>query len=160
MKKQLTYKVVLGRGEIIHFMDLDVHDIPAKVDSGAYRSTIHARNVAVSPDGKTLSFEILGGHPVYGQFAKTVTVNSFEKVTVENSFGHTEERYYVMLKVSIGGKVFKTGFTLGDRTNKPFPALLGRKLLNNRFLVDTSHTNVSRVELKRALLDAKKEEEM
>jgi hypothetical protein len=143
-----SYKVVLGRGEVIHFVDVDVHDVPAKPDTGAYRSSIHARGMKVSEDGKTLTFEMFGGHPLFGDYAKTVTTDTFKEVEVESSFGHRETRFCIKLKVSIGGKKFISGFTLADRSEKLYPVLLGRTLLNKRFIVDSSLINIDKKELR------------
>lgn len=124
-------------------------DIPAKVDTGAYRSAVHADNIQLSEDGKTLSFRLLGGHPVCGALAADMSTDSFKVVLISNSFGHTEERYEVKLRVKLGPKIFTATFSLADRSKKIYPILLGRKMLNNRFLVDTAHAQINRVELKK-----------
>lgn len=144
-----SHKVILGRAETVHFNDLDIADIPAKVDTGAYRSAIHASHIKLSDDGEELSFRLLGGHPVFGELAQKITVHDFALVNISNSFGHREDRYEVKLKVKIGNKSFKTTFTLANRESMIYPVLLGRKLLNRRFLVDTAHTGVDRPALKR-----------
>lgn len=143
------HKVVIGRSEVIHFMDYDMADIPAKVDTGAYRSAAHADSITLSDDGKTLHFRLIGGHPVCGSLATEMSTNDFKVVTIANSFGQTEERYEVKLKVKLGPKIFKATFSLADRGKKIYPILLGRKMLNDRFLVDTSQAQLDRVELKR-----------
>lgn len=143
------HKVVIGRSETLHFMDYDMADIPAKVDTGAYRSAVHADNIRLSEDGKTLHFRLLGQHPVCGALATDMSTASFKTVKVANSFGHTEERYEVTLRVKLGPKIFRATFSLADRSKKIYPILLGRKMLNKRFLVDTSQVQIDRVALKR-----------
>jgi len=143
------HKVVIGRAELLHFMDEAIADIPAKVDTGAFRSAVHASDITLSADGKTLSFRLLGNHPVCGNLATTIATEQFTKVRVENSFGHREERYEVKLRVKLGPKIFSAAFSLADRGKKIYPILLGRKMLNGRFLVDTAHTQIDRVELKK-----------
>ncbi len=142
------HKVVIGRAELLHFMDFSMADIPAKIDTGAYRSAVHASSIVLSEDGKELSFKLLGGHPVMGKLATTITTTNFSLVSIENSFGHKETRYEVKLKVKLGPKVFQATFSLADRSKKIYPILIGRKMLNNRFLVDTHETDVNRIELK------------
>jgi hypothetical protein len=142
------HKVIIGRSDSVHFVDLDIVDIPAKVDTGAYRSAVHASNIALSEDGKTLRFELLGGHPVYGALAIPVETSGFQEVEIFNSFGQREMRYEVRLRIKIGPKVFYAKFSLANRSTMVYPILLGRKMLNNRFLVDSSHSNVNRTELK------------
>jgi hypothetical protein len=143
------HKVVIGRAELVHFMDFAMADVPAKTDTGAYRSAVHVDQISLSPDGKTLSFRLLGGHPVCGALARTISTEEFKTVWIANSFGHREERFEVKLRIKLGPKVFKATFSLADRSKKIYPILLGRKLLNNRFLVDTSCTQIDRVELKK-----------
>lgn len=130
-------------------MDFEIADIPAKVDTGAYRSAAHADQVTLSDDGKTLTFRLLGGHPVCGKLATIISTTQFQRVWIANSFGHREERYEVKLRVKLGPKIFPATFSLANRSKKVYPILLGRKLLNKRFLVDTGYTQIDRVELKR-----------
>lgn len=129
-------------------MDHDIADIPAKVDTGAYGSAVHADRIRLSDDGKVLHYRLLGGHPVCGALATDMTTREFKQVLIENSFGNREERYEVRLKVKLGPKIFVASFSLADRTKKTYPILLGRKMLNDRFLVDTGYTQIDQTELK------------
>lgn len=140
------HKMIIGRSERLNFVDLQIHGVPAKVDSGAYRSAVHASDI-VEKDG-VVSFTLFGGHPVCGQMAQRVSTDIFQKVTVANSFGHREERYDVSFKVKLGPKVFKAKFTLADRSKKIYPILLGRTMINRRFLIDTNESAVDRIQLK------------
>lgn len=142
------HKVIIGRSETLSFVDTEAMNVPAKTDTGAYRSAVHANNIVVGDDG-LLRFDLLGGHPVCGAMMHRVTADEFTKVWVANSSGHREERYEVKLKVKLGPKVFHARFTLADRSKKIYPILLGRKLLNHRFLVDSSETSLDRVTLKK-----------
>lgn len=141
------HKVVIGRSEVLDFVGTEALNVPVKADTGAYRSAVHARDIAIDDRG-VLSFEILGGHPVCGAMAHRIEAEEYTKVWVANSFGHREERYEVKLKVKLGPKIFHARFTLADRSKKIYPILLGRKLLNHRFLVDPSETSLDRVTLK------------
>jgi hypothetical protein len=141
------HKVIIGRSEVLSFVGTDAINVPAKTDTGAYRSAVHASNISVDNNG-VLSFDLLGGHPVCGAMERRITAESFTQVWVANSSGHREERYEVKLKVKLGPKVFHARFTLADRSKKIYPILLGRKLLNHRFLVDSSETSLDRVTLK------------
>jgi hypothetical protein len=149
MKKRADFhKVVIGRAEVLDFIEFGMNKVPAKVDTGAYRSAIHAGEIAVSTDGKVLSFTLLGKHPVCGAMSTKVSTPHFTQVKIANSFGHEELRYEVKLRVKLGPKVFWATFTLADRSKKIYPILIGRKMLNNRFMVDTARTSIDRVELK------------
>ncbi|MFZ2835904.1 hypothetical protein D3C85_49460 [compost metagenome] len=141
------HKVIIGRSEVLTFMGTDAINVPAKTDTGAYRSAVHASNIAIRDDG-VLTFELLGGHAVCGSMSRVIEAEEYTKVTVANSFGHEEERFEVKLKVKLGPKIFHARFTLADRSKKIYPILLGRKLLNHRFLVDSSETSLDRITLK------------
>lgn len=142
------HKVIIGRSEVLTFLGTDAVNVPAKTDTGAYRSAVHASNILVREDG-ILTFELLGGHPVCGSMSRVIEAEAYKQVTVANSFGHQEERFEVKLKVKLGPKIFHAQFTLADRSKKIYPILLGRKLLNHRFLVDSSETSLDRITLKR-----------
>lgn len=146
MVKKDFHKVVIGRSELVHFTDFDIADIPAKTDTGAYRSSVHASNISV--DNGILSCELLGDHPIFSSLSKKYVTKKFRQVSVSSSFGHIEDRFEIMLRVKLGPKIFTTPFTLANRSRRVFPILLGRKLLNDRFLVDTTKTSVDRIELK------------
>lgn len=142
------HKVIIGRSEVLTFVGTDAIDVPAKADTGAYRSAVHAENITVDEAG-VLSFDLLGNHPVCGAMAHRVFAEEYKQVWVANSFGHREERYEVKLKIKLGPKIFHAQFTLADRSAKIYPILIGRKLLNHRFLVDSSETSLDRVTLKK-----------
>lgn len=142
------HKVVIGRSEVLHIVGTDLDNVPSKVDTGAYRSAIHATDIKLDEQTGILSFHLLEGHPVCGALAQRLETTDFRKVVVENSFGHAEDRYEVKFKVKLGPKIFTTGFTLANRAKKVYPVLLGRKLLNHRFLVDASESSLNRAALK------------
>lgn len=128
-------KAVIGRVERIDFIDADIQGLPAKVDTGAYRSSIWA--TGISEKNGVLCFTLLGpSSPYYTGIV--VETTEYRKVQVENSFGHRQERYSVFLKVRLAGRVFRSNFTLANRHAKTYPALIGRKMLRNRFIVDVS----------------------
>src|SRR6185437_6782401 len=95
------HKVVIGRAEELNLVELGLFDVPVKIDTGAYRSAIHASNIHLSADKKTLHFSLLEGHPYCGQSAKDTNVANFKRVTISNSFGDSEQRYEVTLKVKL-----------------------------------------------------------
>lgn len=140
--------MIIGRSEPLDFVGYEkLAAIPAKVDTGAYRSAVHADNIYVDDKGY-LHFTLFANHPICAHCATEVVTNKFTTASISNSFGDIEERYEVALKVKIGPKVFKGSFTLANRAKKIYPVLLGRKLLNGRFLVDSSVSGISRSELK------------
>lgn len=143
------HKVIIGRSESMTFVDFEgLEGVPAKTDTGAYRSAVHASNIHLDRESGVLSFDLLGGHPVCGAMQHRIETREFSEIWVENSFGHREDRFEVKMKVKLGPKVFTARFSLADRSKKIYPILLGRKLLNNRFLVDSAASSLNRIELK------------
>lgn len=143
-----SQKVTIGRSEAIDFVDIGLQKIPAKVDTGAYRSAIHASSIKLDASRGILSFDLLAGHAIFDKNSVHIETSRFQLVTISNSFGHSEERYEVTLKINVHKKIVSTKFTLANRSKKIFPILLGRKLMNRRFIVDPSKTGIDRVKLK------------
>lgn len=141
------FQVIIGRSEKLSFPEF-VLNVPAKIDSGAYRSSIHAKSVKLTKKSgvQVLKVELLG-HPC-SPVVYPMEFTEFDTVSITNSFGQEETRYEVKLKVKLGSKVFTSSFTLADRSNNLFPILVGRKFLKGRFVIDVSKTGVDRVKLK------------
>lgn len=128
-------KYVIGRAEKVDFPEGDVFDVPAKIDTGAFRTSVWATDVTES-DG-VLSFVLLG--PESEQYSgKKISTKEYELVDVENSFGHIEQRYSIMFPIRLGGRRVRTNVTLSDRSMKTYPVLIGRKMLRGKFIVDVS----------------------
>ena len=129
---------IIGRTVKLSIPAVDIFDLPAKVDTGADSSSIWASNV--KEENGTLSFTLLD--PSSEKYTgKEIKTTDYIKVIVKNSFGETERRYRVYLSVDIEGKRVKARFSLANRQLKSYPALIGRRLLNKKFLVDVSKAN-------------------
>ena len=156
------YKTIIGRAELLDFPARLLTDIPAKTDTGAFLSAIHAtdiKEVTKKNGKKALKFHLLGGHPS-SPYSREIEVDNYTRKTVENSFGEKQERYVVSFKVRLAGKVFRSEFSLADRSKKIFPILLGRTLLNKRYLVDTDIAHIDRKVLKEKLKDWLKKDDL
>jgi len=157
-----NFPAIIGRSEQLTFVDLPVQ-VPAKIDTGAYRSAIHCVKAVEIKRGskKVLKVELLG-HPCSPDIYP-MEFSEYELVTVRNSFGDRSIRYKIKLRVKLGSKIFWSSFTLADRSNNIMPVLVGRELLKHRFLVDVSKTSVDRRELRKiyqAFAVIKKESEV
>lgn len=149
MKK---YPVVIGRFEHLDLAG-KLSDIPAKIDTGAYRSAIHVSDLQLIEKNEKVYLKFtIGNHPSFRR-RKTLQTRSFREIEVISSSGHKTKRYEVNLKIRLGYKVFQTSFTLANRTHHVFPILVGRKAIRNRFIVDVSRSGVSRKELKMAAVE-------
>lgn len=143
-----NFPAIIGRSEQLDFVDLAV-SVSAKVDTGAYRSSIHCTKMKeVKSNGtKLLRVELLG-HPCSPK-VYPMEFSDYELVAVRNSFGDRAIRYKIKLRVKLGSKVFWSSFTLADRSNNLLPVLIGRELLKHRFLVDVSKTGINRRQLRK-----------
>jgi hypothetical protein len=142
-------KPIIGRASLVDFPELSLKSIPAKTDTGAYRSAIHAEDIEViTKDGiDTLHFNVLKNHTSSPGSAST-EATEYRIVSIENSFGDREKRYEVKLLCIINGKRVRASFTLANRSKKKYPILIGRRLTNRRFLVDSALSQVDRDLLK------------
>jgi hypothetical protein len=112
-------------------------EIDAKVDTGAYTSSIHCHDIYEDVDNKILYFKLLDpSHPDYNK--KELKFENYTKTVVKSSTGIPELRYKIKLSIQIGGMVYKTTFTLANRGAMKYPVLLGRVFLKNKFIVDVS----------------------
>ena len=136
---------VIGRKEKISLPDLGLSLVWAKVDTGAYTSSLHAENLEVLEinEKRILQFQpLLPGHKSYT--GEVVTFEHFREKKVKNSFGHAEVRYLIETTFELAGESYSAEFTLSDRSSMRNAILLGRKILRNRFLVDVSKVNLAK----------------
>ena len=60
--------------------------------------------------------------------------------TVRSSSGHADERYVVMMDVSLMGRTITAEMTLSRRDEMGFRMLVGREALRQGFVVDPSRS--------------------
>ena len=129
-------KVIIGRTEHIVIPSESARKIRVKIDTGADRSSIWASNIAMSSDGE-LSFTLFAPESKF--YSGTVyRTKNFEASRVRSAHGDLQVRFRVHLTIILGGKKIRGTFTLADRSKNKYPALIGCKILNKKFLVDVS----------------------
>ena len=134
MKKDLT---VIGRDVFVEIPMLG-EKVPAKVDSGAYTSALHCSEIRKIQKGDKEHLEVtILGHKKSGMEAQDVTFKEFGYTTVISSTSHRVKWPTVELDVVIEGVKLRTTFALCDRSSLKFPILLGRKVLNGNFMINT-----------------------
>lgn len=133
-------KKIIGRRDKADFPDLELKEVPIKIDTGAYTSSIHC-----------YKFEIKEG-VLYANFSdgiknslnkKRIKFTEFEEVKVKSSNGQVQKRYVIKSRINLFGKLYKISLTLADRKKMKNPVLIGRKFLNKKFIVDTDLEYVS-----------------
>ena len=126
---------VIGRNTIVHFVGYAA-DVPAKVDTGADRSSVWASNIEITDD-HLLRFTFFDEKsPLYT--GEVVSTSDYNVSKVRSSSGHMQIRYRVQLPIVIRGRHVMASFTLANRRANHFPVLIGRRTLAGKFLVDVS----------------------
>ena len=129
-------KTIIGRLEYISLPELGFNDIEAKIDTGAYSSSIHCDTIVINEDN-TVSFKLLdNSHPDYHERAIVLPIHTLKRVKSSN--GQVQERVAIKTKMTMGKKSYSVVLSLTDRKEMKYPMLIGRTELNKRFLVDTS----------------------
>lgn len=136
-------KKIIGRLELIDIPTLNLTKVPAKIDTGAYRGSIHATDIkVVEEDGKeVLKFKVLDeSHPEYED--KVYTFDKFKIHKFRNTGTEYHERYVVTLEIEIVGEKLEVELSLSDRKDLRYPILLGRRALKKKFLIDVDQKNI------------------
>lgn len=131
---------IIGSTAYIKVAGID--KIPAKIDTGADSSSIWASGITVNADGQLEFCLFAPKSPFYT--GERLSTNEYKVQRVRNSTGDVHIRYRIALPATVNGKRMRIGFTLADRSRNNFPVLIGRKSLNNKFLVDVNKTAVKR----------------
>ncbi len=132
--------LILGRSDRVDLPSLGLENIHAKIDTGAYTSSLHCSRAEVIEG--ILEFILLDEeHPEFT--GMPLRVKKFEQREIRNSFGEAELRYVIKTWVRIYGRVIRAEFSLSNRGNLKFPVLLGRKILRHRFLIDVTKKDLS-----------------
>lgn len=124
--------------------------IPAKIDTGARTSSLHATDIErFDRDGQRWVRFLLNlgdgrSEPV------TCEVPRADRRVITSSNGEGQDRFIIKTRLSLGDHVFRAEFSLADRSDMKFPILIGRTALRSRFLVDSgrSYLQSSRQERK------------
>jgi hypothetical protein len=132
-------KKILGTIEEVNFPEVQLFGIKSKVDTGASTSSIDAKQIKIiqRDEANILQCRLISSHHPFVEFP------DFTTREVKSSNGSVELRYVIKLQIRLYGKNFKSEFTLANRNSMTYPVLLGKRLLNGRFLVDVSQRNLS-----------------
>lgn len=145
MKPKVREKTIIGRREIASLPQFGLYHVDVKVDSGAYTSSIHVCSCKEVELEGTMVLEVIfldENHLAYDNEKHYFQEYRIKKVKSSN--GHEQLRYFIKCTIELLGRKIKTEFSLTERKGMRYPILLGRKLLNKRFIIDTSLVNVSK----------------
>ena len=137
-------ELVIGRKDRADIPLYGMFNIAVKIDSGAYSSSIHCTSIELTNKDGLERLEVVfldDNNPSFTGSKHFFDV--FTKKKVKSSTGDEQERFFVKLPIVLFDKEFLTDFSLTKRNGLKNPILLGRKLTNNNFLINTRLTNVS-----------------
>lgn len=136
---QTSDKKIIGRIEKIDLPSLSLFNLDAKVDTGAYTSSLHCHQIEsfVKEGSNWVKFYVLDpDHPEYEETLFECAVHKLKKVRSSN--GQLEERVIIKQKTQFQKYKRTIELSLTNRSEMKYPVLLGRKFLTGRFLVDVS----------------------
>ncbi len=142
MSKSQNKIRLIGRREYVDFPELKLFSVEAKIDTGAYTSSLHCKNIRL--ENKSLVFETDAGKHEFSDF--------FRK-KIKNSFGEMEERYIIKTSVKLGKKTIRTTISLSDRENMRYPVLIGRRMLKGKFLIDVNKIHIGGIRINKTIND-------
>lgn len=129
----------IGWRELVHLPELGLRGIPAKVDTGARTSSLHATILdEYERDGELfVRFAVDFERQRVRQVCEAVHID-WRGITSSN--GETQRRRIIKTPLRIGGLRFRAEISLADRSDMRFPMLIGRSSLRGRFVVDSGHS--------------------
>lgn len=139
-------KKTIGRTDKVNLPELGLFEVQAKIDTGAYTSAIHCSKIHVdtNKEGKELLVYTISGNRLgKGMRARKFKTENFKLKMIRSSNGQVQQRYVIKTKLKLFNKIYNTEFSLSDRSHMKNPILLGRKLLNGRFVVDVAEEDLS-----------------
>lgn len=129
---------IIGWNEMVGFPGLGIAAMPAKIDTGARTTALHAEMLdrVEGPDGPILKFKVF-----LDTERKVITTAAplIDEREVKNTSGVPEKRYIVRTDLQIGGASWPIEVSLSDRANMQFDVIIGRTAIENHgILVDVS----------------------
>lgn len=141
VRGKLREKLIIGRREWLGLPQLGVDLINAKVDTGAYTSSLHASEVEViNRDGESRVRFLTHNHRGDEIECEAALVR---RKKIKSSTGKGRMRYIIMTEAEIFGAFrWKIMLSLADRSVMKCPLLLGRRALSGYFVVDTQASHL------------------
>ena len=129
--------IVVGWRELVSLPELGLHGIPAKIDTGARTSSLHAHvlDEFTRKGERFVRFAVDWGGMRH--FCEAIHVD-LRGVTSSN--GETQRRFVIKTPLTIGSLTFRAEISLADRSQMQFPMLIGRTALRRRAVVDSGHS--------------------
>jgi hypothetical protein len=131
----MTDVLTVGTVETVSLLSLQVHDVLAKIDTGAYSGALHCTNIRVIKKGGD-SKPLLMFTPL-GESSLATETSAFSVRHVRSATGHRVKRYIIQTEIIIKSKQYPITIGLSDRSEMKRAVLIGRSFLReNNMLVD------------------------
>lgn len=129
--------LVVGWRELVSLPELGLVGIPAKIDTGARTSSLHAHVLDdfVRGGERFVRFAVDWGGERHFCEAIHVDVRG-----ITSSNGDKQTRFVIKTPLTIGNLRFRAEISLADRSQMQFPMLIGRSALRRRMVVDSGHS--------------------
>ena len=143
-------KVVLGWLQSVRLLPSEMR-LTAKLDTGAKSSALHATDIELYDDDQgdsRVRFVVPVEKKIDGE--SVVERLSYDKPVVRKSKvkrhqqKHLDIRPVVEMEFCLDSQLYRAQFSLDDRSKFNYPMLLGRRFLQEHFVVDPSQTFVKR----------------
>lgn len=132
---------IIGGVEPVYFLPMKT-PFASRIDTGAETSSVDVDSIRpFERDGeKWVRFTMMN--------MATNETHTFEKrivrKTVIRRIHKDEQRYVVNMDIKIGKELINADFTLAKRDRFSYQGLIGRNILNGRFIIDPSIENTLR----------------
>ncbi|WP_018126421.1 ATP-dependent zinc protease [Balneola vulgaris] len=140
-------KHVIGRVESVSLPEWNIDEIDAKIDTGAYSSSLHCHKIEQFKHHQEnwVRFNLLDpDHQAYNEQLIQLPIHDIR--SVKSSNGIAQDRFFIKTTITLFSTIYDIELSLTDRSEMKYPLLLGRKFLKNKFLVDVSQKYVSNSE--------------
>jgi len=128
-------KITIGAVEDVIFLPWGVR-LPARIDTGAAKSSLDARELTVQDD--MVEFKL---PPKYGGLQLRLPIIEGRHIRTPEG---RERRPIVELEICLGSKRIRTEVNLNDRSMVRYPLILGRNFLRENFVVDVKRRRTAR----------------
>ena len=126
-------KTVIGGIEDVILLPWGIK-LPARVDTGAAKSSLDAREIKVQDD--MIEFKL---PKKFGGLEIRLPIMGWRHIRTPEGL---ERRPIVELEICLGSKRFRTLVNLTDRSMVKYPLILGRNSLRENFLVDVKRRKI------------------
>lgn len=137
-------RILIGRQDVADFPELSLFELPVKIDSGAYTSSLHCHNIEEFIENNIKKIKCNFLDPEHEQYhEKEIIFEHFKKRRVKSSNGIVEVRYSIRTEIILFKTNYPIELTLTERGSMKFSVLLGRKFLSKKFIINPAIKNLS-----------------